>query len=195
MGSHHRLGFTPDPARVRGCLPRYRTSICEPWASSPFTAQRLSLAHSPAPEGETPTGRMIWFTSGQHFGPMDNELDYAVSKGALHQMTTSIDHALSTKRIVANCINPGPVDTGYAHGEAHEHVASMFPDGRWARRTMWQILSRFFRATRAPGSAVRCSIPGGGGGGIQPFRLTVTRLRRAPTLARSPGVMPASARR
>ena len=34
-------------------------------------------------------------------------------------------------RIVANCINPGPVDTGYADGEVHDTVAAMFPDRRW----------------------------------------------------------------
>jgi len=77
---------------------------------------------------------MLWFTSGQHLEPMDGEIAYAVSKGALHQMTASIDHALSTQRIVANCINPGPVDTGWAgsdRGDLHGQVADMFPDGKW----------------------------------------------------------------
>lgn len=94
-------------------------------------AQRFADRHTPAPAGEPPTGRMLWFTSGQHLGPMDGEIAYTVSKGALHQMTRSIDRALSASRIVANCINPGPVDTGYAEGEAHSTVASWFPDGRW----------------------------------------------------------------
>ena len=62
---------------------------------------------------------------------MDGEIAYAVTKGALHQMTRSIDHALSASRIIANCINPGPVDTGYADGGARAAVASRFPDGRW----------------------------------------------------------------
>ncbi len=94
-------------------------------------AQRLADRHEPAPPDSAPTGRMLWFTSGQHLGPMDDEIAYAVSKGALHQMTGSIDHALSARRIVANCINPGPVDTGYATGAAHDTVARMFPDHRW----------------------------------------------------------------
>lgn len=94
-------------------------------------AQRFAERHEPAPPGTPPIGRMLWFTSGQHLGPMDGEIAYAVSKGALHQMTRSIDHALSGSRIVANCINPGPVDTGYAGGEVHSTVASWFPDGRW----------------------------------------------------------------
>lgn len=94
-------------------------------------AQKFADVHQPDLNAVTPIGRMIWFTSGQHLGPMDGEIAYAVSKGALHQMTQSIDHSLARHRIVANCINPGPVDTGYATGEVHSAVASMFPDGRW----------------------------------------------------------------
>lgn len=94
-------------------------------------AQRFGQRHEPAPASEPPAGRMLWFTSGQHLAPMDGEIAYAVSKGALHQMTRSVDHALSASRIVANCINPGPVDTGYAIGDAHEQIAARFPDRRW----------------------------------------------------------------
>ncbi len=94
-------------------------------------AQRFAAVHDPAPSKQAPSGRLLWFTSGQHLGPMDDEIDYAISKGALHQMTASIDHAVSAKRIVANCINPGPVDTGYATGDSRTAVAEMFPDGRW----------------------------------------------------------------
>ncbi len=94
-------------------------------------AQRFAQRHVSVLTSAPPTGRMLWFTSGQHLGPMDGEIAYAVSKGALHQMTRSIDHALSRSRIIANCINPGPVDTGYAEGDVQSAVAAMFPDGRW----------------------------------------------------------------
>jgi 3-oxoacyl-[acyl-carrier protein] reductase len=94
-------------------------------------AQRFAQRHVSVPSSEPPVGRMLWFTSGQHLAPMDGEIAYAVTKGALHQMTRSIDHALSRSRIIANCINPGPVDTGYADGDVHAAVASRFPDGRW----------------------------------------------------------------
>lgn len=111
------------------------TDLDRAWAinvrSVVLLARRLAEVHQPAAPEDPPLGRMLWFTSGQHFGPMDDEIDYAITKGALHQMTASIDHALSSSRIVANCINPGPVDTGYAHGDVHDHVASLFPDGRW----------------------------------------------------------------
>jgi 3-oxoacyl-[acyl-carrier protein] reductase len=38
---------------------------------------------------------------------------------------------LADRGIVANCINPGPVDTGWASPELHARVATMFPTGRW----------------------------------------------------------------
>jgi 3-oxoacyl-[acyl-carrier protein] reductase len=96
-------------------------------------ARRFAEVHQPAPAEALPTGRMLWFTSGQHLSPMDGEIAYAVSKGALHQMTASIDHALAAKRIVANCINPGPVDTGYLPDDIRDMVARRFPDGHWGR--------------------------------------------------------------
>lgn len=94
-------------------------------------AQRFSQRHEPAPSESGPTGRLVWFTSGQHLEPMNNELAYAVTKGALHQMTPSLAKALSAHRIVANCINPGPVDTGWATPAVRDKVAAMFPDHRW----------------------------------------------------------------
>lgn len=94
-------------------------------------AQRFGAMHEPSGVADGGLGRMIWFTSGQHLAPMDGEIAYAATKGALHQLTRSIDHALAPRRIAVNCINPGPIDTGYAHGERHDEVAAMFPDGEW----------------------------------------------------------------
>ncbi|MFK8023099.1 MAG: SDR family oxidoreductase [Ilumatobacter sp.] len=111
-------------------------------------AQAFARVHAPAGEGASPIGRMRWFTSGQHLGPMDGELAYAVSKGALHQMTASLDRALSASRIVANCINPGPVDTGYADEATVAHVAKMFPDGRWGRPDDIADLAEFLVSER-----------------------------------------------
>lgn len=76
-------------------------------------------------------GRMIWFTSGQHLAPMPGEIAYAVSKGALQAMTPTLAQPLADAGVVANCINPGPVDTGYADAETRTAVAAMFPGGRW----------------------------------------------------------------
>jgi 3-oxoacyl-[acyl-carrier protein] reductase len=90
-------------------------------------AQRFAQVHDSSRAG----GRMVWFTSGQAIQPMSGEIAYAVTKAALHQMTDSVANTLIDYGIVANCINPGPVDTGYATGERHAAVASMFPGGRW----------------------------------------------------------------
>jgi 3-oxoacyl-[acyl-carrier protein] reductase len=75
--------------------------------------------------------RLLGFTSGQYLGPMEGELAYAVAKGALNQVTATLAKALSPTRIVANCINPGPVDTGYADPSTRADVSAMFSDGRW----------------------------------------------------------------
>jgi 3-oxoacyl-[acyl-carrier protein] reductase len=90
-------------------------------------ARRLAERHDPA----RPGGRMIWFTSGQHLGPMPGELPYSISKGALHQMTLSLADALIDHGIVANCINPGPTDTGWADRDTYNAVLAKFPQGRW----------------------------------------------------------------
>ena len=128
VATHARSSHTSladvDAAELDRC---WRVNV----RSTVLLAQRFAEVHDPAPVGSAPTGRMIWFTSGQHIGPMDGEIAYAVSKGALHQMTASIDHALAVSRIVANCINPGPVDTGYADAATRSAVGAMFPDRRW----------------------------------------------------------------
>jgi len=77
-------------------------------------------------------GRVVLFTSGQHLGPMPDELPYAATKGALQQVTASLAHALAPS-ITVNCVNPGPVDTGYADEESRRWVAGRMPLGRWGR--------------------------------------------------------------
>lgn len=90
-------------------------------------AQRFVEVREPSRAG----GRMLWFTSGQHLGPMPGTLPYSITKGALQQMTASLADALIDHGIAANCINPGPVDTGWATPEVRDAVAQRFPTGRW----------------------------------------------------------------
>jgi len=78
-------------------------------------------------------GRVVLFTSGQHLGAMTSELPYAISKGAVHQMTRSLAAAVATQGITVNAVNPGPVDTGWPSDELREHLRSAFPAGRWGR--------------------------------------------------------------
>lgn len=76
-------------------------------------------------------GRVVLFTSGQHLGPMAGELAYAISKGAIHQMTSSLADALADRAITVNAVNPGPNDTGWAPPEVIEAALARFPRGRW----------------------------------------------------------------
>jgi 3-oxoacyl-[acyl-carrier protein] reductase len=80
-----------------------------------------------------PGGRVITFTSGQHAGPMPNELPYIASKGALHQLTGSLAVTLAARGITVNCVDPGPTDTGYADEESRRIVADRMPFGRWGQ--------------------------------------------------------------
>jgi 3-oxoacyl-[acyl-carrier protein] reductase len=104
-------------------------------------AQALSLRH----DDSRPGGRFVLFTSGQHLGPMAEEIAYIASKGANHQVTASLADAVANQGITVNCVNPGPVDTGYASGDAYARVAAMFPSGRWgtpedtARLVAWLV--------------------------------------------------------
>jgi len=76
-------------------------------------------------------GRIVLFTSGQHRGPLPAEIPYAVTKGALHQITATLADALAERDITVNCVNPGPTDTGWATPEQDSFVARHMPRGRW----------------------------------------------------------------
>jgi 3-oxoacyl-[acyl-carrier protein] reductase len=91
----------------------------------------LVQAYAAKHDDERPGGRVILFTSGQHLAPMPAELPYAISKGAIHQMTLSLADALVDRGITVNTINPGPTDTGWADPELTERVRNALPAGRW----------------------------------------------------------------
>jgi 3-oxoacyl-[acyl-carrier protein] reductase len=76
-------------------------------------------------------GRVVLFTSGQHRAPMADEVPYAVSKGAIHQMTGSLAEALIDRGITVNCVNPGPTDTGWASADTEAVVRAAMPRKRW----------------------------------------------------------------
>ena len=66
---------------------------------------------------EEGTGRAIWLTSGQLFGPMRNEMSYALSKAALAGATPSAAAELLAHGVLLNTVNPGPTNTGYLDPE------------------------------------------------------------------------------
>jgi 3-oxoacyl-[acyl-carrier protein] reductase len=101
------------------------------WAVNARASVLLTQAFAAAHDHERPGGRIILFTSGQHLAPMSQEVPYAVSKGAIHQMTRTLSDALIDRGITVNTLNPGPVDTGWADPDLTERVGRALPAGRW----------------------------------------------------------------
>lgn len=92
-------------------------------------ATLLLTQHFAAQHDGRPGGRVIWMTSGQHLGPMSDNLGYATSKAALAGVTWSVADDLVGRGIVLNTVNPGPVNTGYLD-DAPSEAIDLFPQGR-----------------------------------------------------------------
>lgn len=103
------------------------------WAVNARAVVLLVQAFAAARADDRPDGRVVLFTSGQHLAPMAGELAYAVTKGAVHQMTRSLSDALADDGITVNAINPGPVDTGWPSDKLRDELRGRFPAGRWGR--------------------------------------------------------------
>jgi 3-oxoacyl-[acyl-carrier protein] reductase len=103
------------------------------WAVNARASVLLAQAFAAVHDDTRPGGRIVLFTSGQHLGPMGREIPYAVSKGAIHQMTLTLADVLADRGVTVNAVNPGPVDTGWADGELTARVAEALPFGRWGR--------------------------------------------------------------
>jgi 3-oxoacyl-[acyl-carrier protein] reductase len=102
------------------------------WAVN-VRATLLLVQRFAAVRGRAHGGRVVMFTSGQHHGAMPGELPYVVTKGALQQVTATLANELAPSGITVNCVDPGPVDTGYADEASRAVVASRMPLGRWGR--------------------------------------------------------------
>jgi NAD(P)-dependent dehydrogenase (short-subunit alcohol dehydrogenase family) len=100
------------------------------WAVNARASVLLVQAFAAQHDGR-PGGRIVLFTSGQHRAPMSDELPYAISKGAIQQMTLSLADALADRGITVNTVNPGPTDTGWASPALAQRVARALPRGRW----------------------------------------------------------------
>jgi 3-oxoacyl-[acyl-carrier protein] reductase len=75
-------------------------------------------------------GRIINFSSGQSLGPMQDELAYGMTKGAVEAFTRSLAAGVGHKGITVNAVNPGPTDTGWMSGKLERELLPKFPTGR-----------------------------------------------------------------
>ena len=115
------------------------------WAVNARASVLLTQAFAAQHDDRRNGARVILFTSGQHLAPMAHELPYAISKGAIHQMTLTLSDALVDRGITVNTVNPGPTDTGWATPHLFDQVRSALPAGRWgsvddvARLVSWLV--------------------------------------------------------
>ena len=106
------------------------------WAVNTRASLLLAQALRRRTTTAAPGGRIVLMTSGQNLGPMPGEIAYASSKGALAAITLSIADELADRGITVNCVNPGPVDTGWATPALTAAVADAMPGcGAGASRT------------------------------------------------------------
>jgi len=77
-----------------------------------------------------PGGRIVNFSSGQFLGPMEDELAYAMTKGAIEAFTRSLAAGVGHRGITVNAVNPGPTDTGWIPDDLRQELLPKFPAGR-----------------------------------------------------------------
>jgi 3-oxoacyl-[acyl-carrier protein] reductase len=77
-----------------------------------------------------PGGRIVNFSSGQSLGPMQEELAYGMTKGAIEAFTRSLAAGVGHKGITVNAVNPGPTDTGWMTEELKRELLPKFASGR-----------------------------------------------------------------
>ncbi len=101
------------------------------WAVNVRGTLLLAQRYAAVRDHTRPGGRVVLFTSGQHHGPMPGELPYVATKGALQQVTASLAKWFAPRHVTVNCIDPGPVDTGYADRDLLRRGSQGIPLGRW----------------------------------------------------------------
>lgn len=88
----------------------------------------------------SPTGHVIWMTSGQLDGPMRGEVAYATSKAALAGVTRTVAAELLDVGILLNTVNPGPVNTGYLDADTTDRDLAGIEE--WLAQTPFGRLGR-----------------------------------------------------
>lgn len=86
----------------------------------------LLLIAALARQAEDTGGAVVAFTSDHTTG----NLPYGASKGALDRIVISAARELGPRKISANVINPGPIDTGWMDKETETQLGPYHPLGR-----------------------------------------------------------------
>ncbi len=84
-------------------------------------------------------GRVVALTSDA----VAHNVPYGSSKGALDRLVLAAAHELADRRLLANVVNPGPVDTGWMDDEIRAEVVRMTPQQRLGTPTDTAHLVRF----------------------------------------------------
>jgi len=80
----------------------------------------------PSAVRDAEAGRIVALTSDHSA----YNLPYGTSKGALDRLVVAAAIELADRGIRANCINPGPIDTGWMDDEIRRHGIAQTPAGR-----------------------------------------------------------------
>lgn len=89
-------------------------------------------------------GRVVALTSDHTVG----NLPYGATKGALDRLVLSAAHEFGDRGLLANVINPGPVDTGWMTGDIREAAIADQPTGRLGTPDDTADLVRFLLSDR-----------------------------------------------
>ena len=134
FGAVRRPGGEPRPQRARRARARDRRRARPGMGDQ---RPRRGAAHAGvSPLATTMRAPTVASSSSPRVstsGRCPTSFPYAISKGAVHQMTASLADSLADRAITANAINPGPLDTGWADPELHELIRPAFPAGRWGQ--------------------------------------------------------------
>ena len=75
-------------------------------------------------------GRIINLTSGQSLSAMSSEIAYAITKGAIETLTTTLAREAALKGVTINAVNPGLTDSGWLSESEKTKWRKYFPMGR-----------------------------------------------------------------
>ena len=94
-------------------------------------------------------GRIVNLTSGQSLSFMNNEIAYAITKGAIETLTRTLSQEIAKKGITINAVNPGPTDTGWLDEKQTKIFTDRFPMGRLGQPTDVAKLISFLVSDKA----------------------------------------------